>query len=474
MLRALEDAGVVYCHWKSNEAIAKSLVADNDLDLLVARRDAPAFSAALHTLGFRIARPSPDRMIPGMVDYLGLDAETGRMVHVQAHYQLVLGDDMTKNFRIPLEDAYLESRVLAGPIPVPSHEFELLIFVLRMVLKHCPLDAQLSRKGRLTPSERRELAHLEAGADLDIVDALRAEHLPTVSAELFAECRLAMADDAGHPARAVAGRHLVKALEPWARSSVRSDLVRKLWRRWRRRRTDGAPRSRRVLDSGGLLLAVVGGDGSGKSSAVAALGQTFSRHFPTNVVHMGKPARSFRTRLVRGLLRRLPGTRNDSRTSLPAWTDFETTGYPGLVFVVAHTLTARDRYRAYRRARRAAAQGTVVVCDRFPLDAITLMDGPRCADLPGLEQRPLARRLAAAEAAYYRWIHPPDRRTSCAGAPRRSGRLTGTRRRSRSSTPRSLTPPFSPTSMLLPGGPCDGNRCVRARLRGRRERCGPC
>ena len=29
------------------------------------------------------------------------------MVHVQAHYQLVLGDDMTKNFRIPLEDAYL-------------------------------------------------------------------------------------------------------------------------------------------------------------------------------------------------------------------------------------------------------------------------------------------------------------------------------------------------------------------------------
>ena len=126
LLEALDAADVVYCHWKSNEAIDRTLTAENDLDLLVARRDGTRFNAAVHALGFRIARPSPDRQVPGLVDYFGRDEGTGRMVHVQAHFQLVLGDDMTKNFRLPLEDAYLASRFLDGPVAVPNRPFELL------------------------------------------------------------------------------------------------------------------------------------------------------------------------------------------------------------------------------------------------------------------------------------------------------------------------------------------------------------
>ena len=38
-----------------------------------------------------------------------LDAPWGRFVHVHAHFSLVLGDDTTKNFRLPIEDAYLEA-----------------------------------------------------------------------------------------------------------------------------------------------------------------------------------------------------------------------------------------------------------------------------------------------------------------------------------------------------------------------------
>ncbi len=39
---ALADATVTYCHWKSNEALDRSLSGDNDLDLLVARPTRPA------------------------------------------------------------------------------------------------------------------------------------------------------------------------------------------------------------------------------------------------------------------------------------------------------------------------------------------------------------------------------------------------------------------------------------------------
>lgn len=406
LLRALDAAEVVYCHWKSNEAIDRTLTAENDLDLLVARRDGTRFNVAVHALGFRIARPTSDRHVPGLVDYFGRDEGTGRMVHVQAHFQLVLGDDMTKNFRLPLEDAYLASRVLDGPVAVPSRTFELLVFILRMVVKHCPWDAQLARQGRLTPSERRELAFLAARSDADELEALRAEHLPFVSAELLAQCRGALDRDAGRVTRAVAGDRLLHVLQPFGRRPRRTDLRLRLWRRLSRGRQHGGPRSRRSLDSGGLLVGVIGGDGSGKSSAVAAAAETFAGLFPAHAIHLGKPPRSRVTRLLGGSMRRL-GVARETR-ALPAWTDWETTGFPGHGFVLFHALTARDRWLTYRRARRAADSGAVVISDRFPLDDIEMMDAPRTVRLPGLDRRPLARWLAALEMGCYRAIDRPD------------------------------------------------------------------
>jgi thymidylate kinase len=406
LLRALDAADVVYCHWKSNEAIDRTLTAENDLDLLVARRDGTRFNTAVHALGFRIARPSPDRHVPGLVDYFGRDLGSGRMVHLQAHFQLVLGDDMTKNFRLPLEDAYLASRFLDGPVAVPNRAFELLIFTLRMVVKHCPWDAQLARQGRLTASERRELEFLEARSDADELEALRAEHLPFVPVELMAQCRGALEGDAGRVTRATVGRDLLRALEPFGRRPRRTDLRLRLWRRLWRGRQHGHPRSRRSLDSGGLFVGVVGGDGSGKSSAVAAAVETFARRVPTYGIHLGKPPGSTVTRLLGRSMRRL-GIARGTR-ALPAWTDWETIGFPGHGFMLFHALTANDRRRTYRRARRAADSGAVVISDRFPLDGIELMDAPRTVRLPGLERRPVARWLAAFEARCYRAIDRPD------------------------------------------------------------------
>ena len=409
LLARLDRDDIIYCHWKSNEAITRSLTGDNDLDLLIAERDQPRFEAAVSDLGFEIATPSPDRRIPGLVDHFGLDEATGRMVHVQAHYQLYVGDDMTKNYRLGFEEAFLESRRPCGPIPVPSPEFELLVLIVRVAIKHLSWDTQVARKGRPTASERRELAYLEERADPGVLDELRERHLPVVSAELLAECRRAIAPGTGHLERARAGRQLLRALEPLARRPNRRDVWLRLWRRFRRRSQVGTPGSRRRIDTEGLMVAVVGGDGSGKSSTVAELDETFSRHFPTYTHHMGKPPRSFARRLLRRPLRWLPEINGQSRTSLPAWTDFETIGFPGHSFVLWHTLIARDRMREYRRARRRAdGAGVVVISDRFPLPQITLMDNARTGALPGLERRPIARWLARREADYYTRIGSPD------------------------------------------------------------------
>jgi thymidylate kinase len=93
-------------------------------------------------------------------------------------------------------------------------------------------------------------------------------------------------------------------------------------------------------------------------------------------------------------------------TTLPAWTEFDR--FPGYGFMVWHLLTARDRHREYRSARRVAGAGGIALCDRFPTGSISLMDSPRTTRVPGTSRRPLARWLVERESAYYREILPPD------------------------------------------------------------------
>jgi thymidylate kinase len=70
--------------------------------------------------------------------------------------------------------------------------------------------------------------------------------------------------------------------------------------------------------------------------------------------------------------------------------------------------TARDRYRGYRRARRLADRGALVLCDRFPLPQLESMEGPRADRLPGASRSRLSRALTRLERRYYAGIGLPD------------------------------------------------------------------
>ena len=52
--------------------------------------------------------------------------------------------------------------------------------------------------------------------------------------------------------------------------------------------------------------------------------------------------------------------------------------FPGYAWLLWHVLTARDRYREYAGARRSATNGTLVVCDRYPLPQLRLRSRFAC------------------------------------------------------------------------------------------------
>jgi thymidylate kinase len=409
----LRGKAVRYCHWKSNDMLALSVNGQNDLDLLVHRDDARRFLAVLARLGFNRALAPGGREHPGVGHFYGLDRASGRLVHVHAHFQLVLGDDTTKNYRLPLEVAYLASCHHDQVLPVPAAEFELALFVIRMMLKHATWDAVAMGLGGLSPGERRELAWLLERADGRATGAVVAQHLAGIGTDLWRRCLASLIEESGSRTRVALGGELLTALAPHGRRSRALDAATRVGRRgsWAWTKYVLRRPTRKRFERTGLTVAVVGGDGSGKTTAVEGVAEWLGSTFVVRRTHLGNPRPSPLTLAVKGPMYvaraagLLPSTRRtlDPRTATPE-------DFPGAAWAVWHLLTARDRLREYHASRRLADDGGVVVSDRWPLPQLSLMDCSRVGwILEGAGPRSrLVRRLAEAERRIYEQIGLPD------------------------------------------------------------------
>jgi thymidylate kinase len=380
---ALEDRGVRYCHWKSTDAIDRSASGDNDLDLLVAEDDVVPFEAVMHELGFIEALVDAPRAQPGIRHFYGLDGASGRLVDVHVHERLIVGDDATKNYRLPIEAAYLSALERGGPFPVPTPDHESVVFLVRMMLKHGSPEAIASGRGHLSRREREELRSLfdrvgPAGRWKDLP-----RFAPMLDAGILERCYASLAPGRPVAARLETWRDLRGRLAPYARRSRAADVwlqgARRVSGRIRRHVVRRPPRKRPA--GGGRVIALVGSDGSGKSTTADALESWLSPVFSVTRIHLGKPRRSASWLALRSLIH--TGRRLGLVDAPPAAKAGDVTPPPprglrrGMV-----VLTMRDRRRAAARARRLAADGAIVLCDRYPVSELSV-DRPRAdAELP--------------------------------------------------------------------------------------------
>jgi thymidylate kinase len=418
LCRALEEAGIRYCHWKSNESLDRSASGENDLDLLVLRSDARRFEGILRDLGFRDAQLPRWKELPGVYHSYGVDRRSGHLVHIHAHYQLVIGDDMTKNYHLPIEVPYLASARPVAPFMVPAPEFELGLFLIRMVIKHSTWDAFLTLQSSLSRSERRELDDLVARVYLADVWPLMSQHVPSVSSDLWNRCLRAVQPGASVVFRIRTASRLQRELAVWARRPRAVDTSLRMWRRFRtlaRRKVFRRGPVPHRLAGGGVVIGIVGGDGAGKTTALEGLTRWLAKeNFFAVTVHLGKPRRSPLSAAVKGSMKvaasvkRRPTSSASSLRSTLA-TDGGSMDVRDRARLVWEVLTARDRSRTYRRARRLASNGEIVICDRYPLPQVSGMDGAVTARVmdPARWGR-LAKALAAREKRYYERIGYPD------------------------------------------------------------------
>jgi thymidylate kinase len=419
LIESLHIQRIDYCHWKSNINLGKSFEGEADLDLFVSRESLSQLLSALTQLGFRAARIKYGLETQGVTHYYGLDAMTGKLVHVHLFTRLVTGESFVKSHHLPFEKMLLENKNRVGRLEVVSKPAELVLFTLRTFIKYGSLPDMVRLVGN-SAALREELRWLLGMGNLSVALSLLHTHCPVIEEPLFLSCIDAI--DKDHSllrkvilAWRVRGRlnqcakyNLVKRMATYYRV-----VLAKLRRILRGNVKDKTPQS------GGAVIAFIGADGTGKSTLVSETVKWLGDKFVVRAIHTGKPSSSLLTapaNIILHLFRKLTafskdtGFRGQSSSNGLSPTQHRFKGLSSLPHALRSTILAWDRLRIVLKAKRLATEGEIIVCDRYPSRLIGAMDSPRLEE-ESQKTGPIVslyNSLARVEKRLYEQISAPD------------------------------------------------------------------
>ncbi len=404
------------CYWKSSRRLAEVLAGEADLDLLVAHHDQHRAQQILLRSGLKLFPSVAGREHPAVSSFLGYDEASGLIVHVHMHTRLVAGERLFKNYRLPWETTVLAGAVMHPRLPIRMLDpaTEAVLLAVRACLELRRSDPVTLRNWDKT-RRKFELDRAALAARVDLL-MLRARAAELMGDELG--CALADAVHAGDRLETQRRLHrrVRKALAPHRTYNAVEGRVRSAGRtlRWAAGGMNKGslhlprPWSRRA-PGGGSVVAVLGVDGSGKSTAVATLRTWLGGEVDVMPIYFGtgdgRPSVvllpfKLLVPLISRLIRSKPKGSSHGKVSARAPGPVY-----GLMLMLWASVLAVEKRLKLLRARRAAERGMVVIADRYPQDQLPdFNDGPL---LPRLSRAPRwLRRFEANSYALARQLAP--------------------------------------------------------------------
>lgn len=366
---------ISYCHWKSIDHLEATYLGDTDIDVLFARNQRALIEIILAKCGFVRMATAAMRSYPGIMDYIALDEDSGKWVHIHLHYHLNMGDRWVKAFHLNLEDCILKNRIWNDTFQtftINPHD-ELSLLIARMSLKsRVPFSHQSSRDELAFLVE--EIAKVEKPASSFPLTPVWEEVMDTFYSEF--------PNDLDFINRK--GRLLRHELGDFRRFSylhfLLLSVVRAIYRyhvEFRRRFLHRYNNGRRSIPHGGYIFVFVGIDGSGKTTAIARLRSFFKIQMNVENTFLGNGlsgASFFRRIVFNTLIKRRAWTshkeyRNDNSEKVKR---------PPLYYLLWLFITLVEKKRSFKRTLQSAANGNLVFVDRWPQNYIkNTLDGRR-------------------------------------------------------------------------------------------------
>jgi thymidylate kinase len=381
MLSAFDQKQVVYCHWKSNEHLRAAVQGDTDLDILFASNSKQYVVDALTEVGFIRYKTVWYLEYAGIEDYLAIDPVSGKVVHVHAHFNLIVGEKRTKGHHLPWEELVLSSRVQDEDCQIfRAHPtIELLLLLTRLSLKSPARSRSFpktTQKNNPAWAVEKEFAWLKSRVNLN--------DLRELTRQLLGEQAIIPIENLyNNGLHTPELSNLFPILAPFSRfnwlqmKSVRFTRGIAFYQTlvYRRLGFVHLP-TRRTLPKEGLIVTLLGPDGSGKSTQTKLIHKHLAKKIDTRRVYLGSGdgKRSFLRTVVETVQQRIskskqtnrPNRSNARSDSPPSQTQKKRSLLQQTGFILRSASLAREKKKKLNRVVRFRRKGMIVICDRYP------------------------------------------------------------------------------------------------------------
>ena len=362
LLARIEGEGCPYVSWKNNHQLVQSLAGESDLDLYVPRQFRHVFLHQCSEHGW-VEVENPVARFPNIAHFYRVGSN-GTVHHLHVYFRVVTGESWLKEFVLPVGDFLLQHRVRSdvGGVWVPSPPAQAYLFMIRHLLKAGSLTSRLLYKRELDSYETEWRLCAQSAAKVASLGPIDLQRRLAGSGLDGDEFKLAALSTALQSRLSL----LPFLRFRWSTLVFRrvAALSARVWNRmWHRKK--------KVFPQGGVVVALTGVDGAGKSTMLNEMESLYSRFLTVERYQLGRPQGPL-AETIRGFLARRrrstgPVAKVSAKNSVASSTSR----------ALRAGALALLRLRMARKATHSASRGYLVLVDRWPTGVPGQMDGPQ-------------------------------------------------------------------------------------------------
>lgn len=357
-LKVLEKLNVSYVSWKNNHELSYALAGKCDLDIFIFNSSVSDFNIVAYQNGW-IEMENPVAKFESIYHYFKVNSDN-TISHLHVYFELITGDSWIKEYNFPLKQFLFKNRKRdnTSGVYVLNNNAQAYIFFIRHLVKSGSLFSRYLYKRELDSYEKEWLKCGVSANDL--------RGIGPISIDNYIK-------DSGLNQKFQQPKYMVSfSFRQYFRQYLRYKTITLTFRRnvsfFRRLFNKLITRNKKKFIGGGLVVAISGSDGAGKSSMIAGLNDLYSSFLDCKIYALGKPQGKF-LELARSFIRRREKIEPKHSNTLKKQSSVKDA-------ILACTL-ALLRLRKASIAVRKARAGNMVLVDRWPTNIHGKMDGPK-------------------------------------------------------------------------------------------------